>query len=103
MTESELWEWMMKGNYPNGGFQFFEHRTATAVLKRDIKFNDGTMCPAGTKVKIIMASRFGDVGLTDDLTVENGYKYRTQAIHGGPVGHENPPADLLEQIYPFGT
>lgn len=32
--------------------------------------------PPGTRVKIVMASRFGDVGITDDLTVENGYHLR---------------------------
>ena len=29
--------------------------------------------PAGTKVKIVMVSRFGDVGITDDLNAEQGY------------------------------
>lgn len=32
--------------------------------------------PAGTKVKIVMVSRFGDVGITDDLTAEHGYLAR---------------------------
>jgi hypothetical protein len=32
--------------------------------------------PEGTKVKIVMVSRFGDVGITDDLTAENGYLAR---------------------------
>ena len=32
--------------------------------------------PIGTRVKIVMASRFGDVGITDDLTAENGYHLR---------------------------
>lgn len=31
---------------------------------------------AGTRVKIVMVSRFGDVGITDDLTAENGYGAR---------------------------
>ena len=32
----------------------------------------------GTKgrVKVVMASRFGDVGITGDLTAENGYDLR---------------------------
>ena len=29
--------------------------------------------PVGTRVKIVMVSRFGHVGLTDDLTAETGY------------------------------
>lgn len=32
--------------------------------------------PIGTRVKIVMVSRFGDVGITDDLTVETGYHAR---------------------------
>lgn len=32
--------------------------------------------PAGTKVKIVMVSRFGDIGITDDLTAEYGYSAR---------------------------
>jgi hypothetical protein len=32
--------------------------------------------PAGTTVRIVMASRFGDVGITDDLSRERGYGSR---------------------------
>ena len=32
--------------------------------------------PAGTTVRIVMASRFGDVGITDDLSAETGYHLR---------------------------
>lgn len=32
--------------------------------------------PAGTAVKIVMVSRFGDVGITTDLTAEHGYGAR---------------------------
>lgn len=32
--------------------------------------------PVGSRVKIVMASRFGDVGITDDLTAEHGYHAR---------------------------
>ena len=34
--------------------------------------------PAGTTVKIVMVSRFGDVGITDDLNAEFGYEARTE-------------------------
>lgn len=34
--------------------------------------------PVGTRVKIVMASRFGDVGITDDLTAEHGYHARIE-------------------------
>lgn len=33
-------------------------------------------CEAGQQVKIVMVSRFGDVGITEDLTAENGYGAR---------------------------
>lgn len=39
------------------------------------KFNK-VLRDAGTRVKIVMVSRFGDVGITDDLTAENGYDAR---------------------------
>ena len=32
--------------------------------------------PAGTLVKIVMVSRFGDVGITTDLDAEHGYSAR---------------------------
>ena len=32
--------------------------------------------PAGTTVKVVMWSRFGDVGITDDLTADHGYGAR---------------------------
>lgn len=33
-------------------------------------------CPAGTRVRIVMVSRFGDVGITEDLEAVNGYGAR---------------------------
>lgn len=30
----------------------------------------------GKRVRVVMASRLGDVGITDDLTATNGYKCR---------------------------
>ncbi len=32
--------------------------------------------PVGTRVKIVMVSRFGDVGITDDLSKDHGYEVR---------------------------
>lgn len=32
--------------------------------------------PKGTAVKIVMVSRFGDVGITTDLSADNGYEAR---------------------------
>lgn len=34
------------------------------------------LCPAGTRVKIVMVSRFGDVGVTEDLTADVKYTAR---------------------------
>lgn len=65
-----------------------EWPTRFATVKRDIaatKFHgwdNGEACKskytitAGTRVKIVMASRFGDVGITDDLMAEHGYVAR---------------------------
>lgn len=38
----------------------------------DPEFTPVTM-EAGSKVKVVMCSRFGDVGITPDLTVDHGY------------------------------
>ena len=35
-----------------------------------------TLCKAGERVKIVMVSRFGDVGITANLSAENGYGAR---------------------------
>lgn len=42
---------------------------------RDPEFIEDVV-PAGSTLKIVMISRFGDVGLTDDLKAENGYHTR---------------------------
>lgn len=44
--------------------------------KNDEPQFDKVMCPAGTRVKIVMVSRFGDVGITENLDAENGYGAR---------------------------
>lgn len=37
---------------------------------------DTVACPAGTRVKIVMVSRFGDIGITEKLDAEYGYAAR---------------------------
>lgn len=37
---------------------------------------DKVPCKSGQLVKIVMVSRLGDVGLTEDLAAENGYAIR---------------------------
>ena len=36
----------------------------------------GKTVKKGTRVRIVMASRLGDVGITTDLSAENGYSHR---------------------------
>lgn len=109
MNVTELWEWMMKGNYPDDFKAPREHRTATAILKRKVKttkpcpHDKGEITvtwPEGMKVKAVMASRFGDIGLTDDLTAEYGYYYRFPAVDGEVHGEEVKADDLLDSITP---
>lgn len=38
----------------------------------DPEFTDHLL-PKGSLVKVVMVSRFGDCGITDNLTAENGY------------------------------
>lgn len=68
-------------------FQWVPHERKTwpwryATLKKDINFfygdNNETekIIPAGTTVKIVMVSRLGDVGITDDLSKDFGYQRR---------------------------
>lgn len=40
------------------------------------RMSDLEVLPAGSKVKVVMYSRFGDVGITTDLTKEFGYSHR---------------------------
>ena len=75
-------------------YQWIPHKPETwpiryGELQQDTKFSkylglwkDGepamkeSIAKAGTTVKIVMASRFGDVGITDDLEATHGYKAR---------------------------
>lgn len=36
------------------------------------------ICPAGTKVRVWMISRFGDIGITDNLVDPRGYDARVE-------------------------
>jgi hypothetical protein len=107
MTETELWEKMMDGKNFGCFLQAF------ATLSRPIAMRkwrghgmtpefDEVHVPAGTKVRVVMASRLGDVGITDDLLATSGYHYRTTCIDGELNGPQGPvklePAGLLENI-----
>ena len=120
MTEEELWTWMMDGNYPPGYPGTPEkpipklHRTACATLARDTdvskwqghdKPKKHETWPAGKRVKVVMASRFGDVGITDDLKASRGYHCRIQCVEAEfPFGGETrllKPENLLIDIEPI--
>lgn len=64
--------------------------------------NDGTPMEPDTWQADAMASRLGDVGITDDLNATNGYHYRSTCVSGvlnGPAGPiKLEPAGLLENI-----
>jgi len=118
MTESELWEWMMDGNYPPGYPDMDRpelcklHRRAFATLSRDVVMEkwrghgakpeyDVVKVPAGTKVNVVMASRMGDVGITDNLKAKNGYHRRTTCVESEFMGEIFQPAGLLLDIEPI--
>lgn len=46
------------------------------VLFATLKTSGATSIEPGTRVKITMASRFGDVGITTDLSSKSGYQAR---------------------------
>lgn len=76
--------------YPND--QWIPHKRETwpwriGILKNDVEFRHWhghgadpeftyEIVSAGTKVKIVMVSRFGDVGITKNLDAEMGYAAR---------------------------
>lgn len=113
MTESELWYWMMDGNYPPAWETDFItlDRRATATLLKDVKTTRwvGHNKPPkpvtlknGSKVKVVMASRMGDVGITDNLNAHNGYIYRVQCVEDiikvGDAEVKLSPENLLVDI-----
>ena len=50
--------------------------------------------PAGTRVRIVMASSFGDVGITTDLSAETGHRARVALVDLEPVPGQKPPPVL---------
>lgn len=70
----------------------------TATLKKDVDAVKKTL-PAGTRVRIVMMSRFGDVGITDQLD-QTSYCAR---VGGDPmqIGNVRNPGeveDLFDDI-----
>lgn len=58
----------------------FKLKADTKASKWDSKTRESTeyIMPAGSMVKVVMVSRFGDCGITLDLKAENGYDARVQ-------------------------
>lgn len=97
MTETELWQWMMDGKYPPG-YPDINHpeivpleRKALASLSKDItvskwqghnKPEKKEIWSKGTRVKVVMVSRMGDVGITNNLRANAGYCHRVNCIQG---------------------
>lgn len=60
---------------------------AYAELAKDAEFPDAhtrrhTKIPAGTTVRIVMASRLGDLGITRELNKQHGYETRVMPGDG---------------------
>ncbi len=104
MTETELWCAMMQGRrstplYP----QAFAMLTKPIVMRKWQGHRKTPEwlempLPAGALVRVVMASRFGDVGITDNLSAESGYHYRSNAVAGEVHGNHVEPAGLLTDI-----
>jgi hypothetical protein len=110
ITETQLHAWMMDGNYPphyhDGNHPAFckkLDRRATATLNRDVEYRTEekrkVITPRmrregqthrevtktlrkGSRVKVVMASRMGDVGITPNLDAQNGYVVRINCVEG---------------------
>lgn len=50
----------------------------------------GRTVPAGTRVKVVMVSRMGDVGITTDLSAETGYQARVPLVDLEAVPGQKP-------------
>ena len=97
MTCAELCNWMREGK-PRGEF-----RKAFATMACDAVLAGKVVIPAGTPVKVVMASRFGDVGVTTDLSADSGYCYRTNCVEGCDVltGKTIQAREELKDIKPI--
>lgn len=94
MTGQKLWEAMMDTKADNTAWDCENNRPkrdvwkflqAFALLKRDVTYriwnghgkeNTVYTLPKGTKVRVVMSSRFGSVGICDDLNAIQGYGAR---------------------------
>ena len=108
MNQEQLWEHLFDLKCKNS-----DYPRALATLSKDIPVyesnNDedededggmkvGRVIKAGTRVNVVMASRFGDLGITDDLKAEQGYDARVQSVEGEFMGHQIEPNECLTDI-----
>lgn len=47
-----------------------------ASVTEDFRDNEGRLYKAGSTIRVVMASRFGDVGITQDIEFDHGYTAR---------------------------
>lgn len=74
--------WEMKANHT--WFNYEVYATTTKELEMCVwngthpveKNTTRHLCPAGSRVRVWMVSRFGDAGVTDNLTNPKGYDIR---------------------------
>ncbi|MBD3262038.1 MAG: hypothetical protein GF334_10310 [Candidatus Altiarchaeales archaeon] len=84
MNMEELWNLMMDRNHftnPEPDIRAYATLAEPVTLRRwggHGKEDLVETLPAGTRINVVMASRFGDVGISDNLSAENGYGARIQ-------------------------
>lgn len=61
------------------------------ILKKDVSNQEGGFIRAGSKVKCVMVSRFGDCGITTDLAAEYGYSFRVD-----PIDLDSVPGEVYD-------
>ena len=96
MTMEGLWELMMEQNHCS---QPGPRVRAYARLGKPLKTDDVDW-RAGRLVNVVMASRFGSVGLSADLDAFHGYDVRVQCVdwHGENGSHIPARPDWLTDI-----
>jgi hypothetical protein len=108
MTQEELWIAMRDAKHNSEGMPMGQPVQALATLGKDVTATIHTMVPgsgwqerqevwpAGTRVRAVMSSRFGDVGITKNLEAVNGYDARIPCVEGDVWGKPDP--DVLKDI-----
>ena len=97
MTQAELWEAIFQALHTEQ-IEDRQFLRAHATLTEPLVLREGTTLAAGTRVAVVMASRFGDVGITDDLDAEHGYSRRIQCVPGFGFTEGNEIKELLTDI-----